>query len=67
MIPKDKKYSEFMKVWKKNFVLSECIYVFCNNDGNIEEAIAYFRPAGGFTHFYIRKPLSEIISKTNLN
>ena len=50
-----------MAAWKKNFVLAECIYVFCI-DGKIEESIAYFRPAGGFTHFYVRKPLNEFFT-----
>ena len=61
-IPEEIKTSQFMQVWKKNFVLAECIYVF-SKDAKIEDAIAYFRPAGGFTHFCVRKPLNEIFTE----
>ena len=59
---KGHKFKEFLTVWKKNFVLAECIYVSIE-DGKVEEALAYFRPAGGFTHFYVRKPLNEIFTE----
>lgn len=50
-----------MMVWKRNFVLAKCFFVSIK-DGKYDEAFAYFRPAGGFTHFYIRKPLGEILN-----
>ncbi len=54
----------FLAVLRRNFVLAECIFVYVSfKVGKIDydQSFAFFRPAGGFTNFYILKNLSEIL------